>query len=108
MVVRARVEASNSSMATQRMEYSIWKHGLDVHDIDDGEFPIGERVTIIVGLSLAVETAKLILRDDPMIAFIDLVPKRPSIFCRKVRVRPKRVLGSSRQTLDPGEGLDEH
>ena len=95
-------------MATQRMEYSIWKHGIDVHDIGDGEFPIGERVTVIVGLALAVETAKLIMKGDPLIAFIDLVPKRPSIFCKKVRVRPKRVMGSSRQTLDPGSGLGEH
>jgi hypothetical protein len=103
---RAHAANVTSNLAVQRMDYTIWKHGTDVHDISDGPFPLGERMTVVNSLSLAVGTAKIMMRQDPTIAFIDLVPKRPSMFCKSVRVRPKKVYGAGRQTLDPNEGLE--
>ena len=107
-VVRRMANKNKSTVAQQEMDYTLWKFSTDVHEIADGEFPAGERLAVVHGLVVGVEQAKLIIKRDPTVAFIQLVPKRPGIFCKTVRVAPKVIRGSSRQTLDPDEGLDEY
>lgn len=106
-VMRMRRERVQLTAAQRSMDYTLWKFGYDIHDIGDGESPLGERVVVVHGLQAAVEQAKMMMRQDPTTQFMKLVPKAPSIFCKSVYVRRRRVAGASRQVLDPGVGSDE-
>lgn len=105
--VRVLADKHNASVAQREMDYTIWKFGDDIHDIGDGPNPVGDKVTVVHGLPLAIEQAKLLMRRDVTIRFMHLVPKRPSSWCKPVRIGRRIIKGSSRETLDPSAGLDD-
>jgi len=104
--VRVLADKHSASVAQREMDWTIWKFDGDIHHIVDGPNPVGEKVAVVHGLPVAIEQAKLLMRRDVTIRFMHIVPKRPSTWCKTVRVGRRVIKGASRETLNPDEGLD--
>jgi len=105
--VRRLADKNSATVAQREMDWTLWKFGDDVNDIGDGINPVGDKVAAVHGLPLAVEQARLLMRQDITIRFMHLVPKRPSMWCKTVVIRRRIIKGASREELNPDEGLDD-
>lgn len=71
--ILAREKAAKKA-ALEAMSWKLYAIPLDVHDIRDGERPVGEFMGEARGISQAVGRAKKILELDPGIIRVRIVP----------------------------------
>ena len=74
--VKRLADKNTITVAQREMDWVLWKFGDDIHDISDGPNPVGDRITEVHGIELAIKTVKLMMRRDPGIRFVHIVPKR--------------------------------
>lgn len=93
--------------AMERVYWSVFKFTDDVDDIQDGPFPLGESIRRCKGYSEALEFAKLVMVNDPLVRFVKLVPEITGGGVQSFEVRRPSDNRSARERLDPHRGDEE-
>ena len=93
--------------AMERVYWNIFVFSDDVDDILDGEWPLGRSTRRVKGYTQAIEAAKLMMRADPLIRFIKVVPELREGGLKPFEIRRVGDRNTGHVNIDPHEGDEE-
>ena len=100
------VSQATRDMAMENQAWTLWKFEADQDSVNDGPYPVGEKLGRVFGFRAAAETARLYMVQDPTSYFMKMVPTQPSSHMKigDVFIRRRSLVGASRPDLDPEVG----
>ena len=90
----------------EKVNWNLFVFTDDVDDIQDGRWPFGPPVQRTKGYTQAIHFAQLILREDPCVRFVKVVPEISEGGIMPFEVR-RRASVTGRQVVDPTRGDED-